>query len=85
MFKFPSVVHVFFALLKNDKIPIFHAEIVLKNNIFEFDEKTVKQKRVRTIATKFASPYPILYMADLEEKPLEIFEKKPNDMVEVHR
>ena len=53
------------------------AEIVLKNNIFEFDEKTFKQKRGTAIGTKFAPPYAILYMADLEEKLLEIFEKKP--------
>ena len=48
-------------------------EIVLKNNIFEFDEKTFKQKRGTAIGTKFAPPYAILYMADLEEKLLEIF------------
>ena len=61
------------------------AEIVLKNNIFEFDEKTFKQKRGTAIGTQFAPPYAILYMADLEEKLLEIFEKENNDMVEVHR
>ena len=61
------------------------AEIVLKNNIFEFDEKTFKQKRGTAIGTKFAAPYAFLYMADLEEKLLEIFEKKPNDLVEVDR
>ena len=33
------------------------AEIVLKNNIFEFDEKTFKQKRGTAIGTKFAPPY----------------------------
>ena len=44
------------------------AEIILKNNIFEFDEKTFKQKRGTTIGTKFGPPYAILYMADLEEK-----------------
>ena len=51
-------------------------EIVLKNNIFEFDEKTFKQKRGTAIRTKFAPPRAILFMADLEEKMLEIFEKK---------
>ena len=61
------------------------AEIGLKNNIFEFDEKVFTQKRGTTIGTKFAPPYAILYMADLEEKLLEIFEKENNDMVEVHR
>ena len=53
------------------------AEIVLKNNIFEFDEKTFKQKCGTAIGTKFAPPYAILFMADLEEKMLEIFEKNP--------
>ena len=57
-------------------------EIVLKNNIFEFDEKTFKQKRGTAIGTKFAPPRAILFMADLEEKMLEIFEKKNNDLVE---
>ena len=61
------------------------AEIVLKNNIFEFDEKTFKQKRGSAIRTKLAPPYAITFMANLEEKMLEIFEKKLNDLVEVHR
>ena len=61
------------------------AEIVLKNNIFEFDEKTFKQKRGTAIGTKFAPPYAILFIADLEEKLLEMFEKKNSDLVEVHR
>ena len=53
------------------------AEVVLKNNIFEFDEKTFKQKRGTAIGTKFAPPYAILFMADFEEKMLESFKKKP--------
>ena len=53
------------------------AEVVLKNNIFEFDEKTFKQKRGTAIGTKFAPPYAILFMADFEKKMLETFEKKP--------
>ena len=52
-------------------------EIVLKNNIFEFDEKIFKQKRGTAIGTKFAPPYAILFMTDLEEKLLKMFEKKP--------
>ena len=59
------------------------AEIVLKNNIFEFDEKTLKRKRGTTIGIKFVLK--ILFMVDLEEKMLEIFEKESNDMVEVYR
>ena len=52
-------------------------EVVSKNNIFEFDEKTFKQTRGTVIGTKFAPPYAILFMANLEEKMLEGFEKKP--------
>ena len=44
------------------------AEIVLKNNIFEFDENSFKPKRGTAIGTRFASLYAILFMADLEEK-----------------
>ena len=53
------------------------AEVFLKKNIFEFDEKTFKQKRTIVIGTKLASPYAFLFMADFEEKMLESFEKKP--------
>ena len=38
------------------------------------------------IGTKFAPRYAIPFMADLQEKMLEIFkEKKNNDLVELHR
>ena len=53
------------------------AEIVLKKNIFEFDEKAFKQVRGTEIGTKFAPPYAILFMAELEEKILNAFEEKP--------
>ena len=46
------------------------AEIVLKNNIFQFDEKTFEEVGGIAIGTKFAPPYAILFMADLEEKIL---------------
>ena len=52
-------------------------EVVLRNNISEFDEKIFKQKRGTAIGTKFAPPYAILSMADFEEKMLENCEKKP--------
>ena len=61
------------------------AEVVLKSNIFEFDEKTFKQKSETAIGTKLAPPYVILFMADLEEKMMEFFERKTNDLVDVHR
>ena len=44
------------------------AEVVLKHNIFEFDEKTFKQVRGTAIGANFAPPYAILFMADLEAK-----------------
>ena len=53
------------------------AEIVLKNNIFQFNEKTLKQLRGIAIGTKFAPPYAILFMADLEERILEDIELQP--------
>ena len=51
-------------------------KIVLKINIFEFDEKTFKQKSGMAIRMKFAPTYAILFIADLEEKMSKIFEKK---------
>ena len=42
------------------------ADIVLKNNYFQFLDKTFKQKRGTAIGTKFAPPYSILFIADLE-------------------
>ena len=44
------------------------AELVLKINIFNFDEKTLKYKRGTAIRTKFAPLSSILFMAELEEK-----------------
>ena len=51
------------------------AQLVLKNNYFEFDHQFRKQKEGTTIGTKCASPYAI--MAALEEETLESFLKKP--------
>ena len=53
------------------------SEIVLKNNFFEFDQKTFKQVHKTAIRTKFAPPYAILSIAYLEEKTLNAFEEKP--------
>ena len=46
------------------------AEVVLKNNIFEFGRRTA-------IGTKFAPPYSILFMVELEEEILRKAEFKP--------
>ena len=53
------------------------AEIALKNNICQFNEKTLKQLRGTAIGTKFAPPYAIIFMADLEERILKDIELKP--------
>ena len=52
-------------------------EIMLKNDIFEFKEKTFKQLCGTLIRTKFAPPYATLFMADLGGKILNFFEGKP--------
>ena len=62
--------------ISNDTL-IKLAEIVLNNNIFEFDEKTLKQVGGIEIRTNFAPPYAILFMVELEEKILSSFEEKP--------
>ena len=53
----------FFEILKNG---LRNNKTVLKNNIFNFKDKTLKQKRGRAIGRKFAPPYSILFMAELE-------------------
>ena len=53
------------------------AEVVLKSNVFTFSKKTVKQLRGTAIRTKFAPPYSILFMAELEEEILKRVELKP--------
>ena len=52
-------------------------EIVLKNDIIQFNEKTLKQLRDTAIGTKFASPYAVIFMADLEEMVLKDIELQP--------
>ena len=54
------------------------AEIALKNNICQFNEKTLKQLRGTAIGTKFAPLYAIIFMADLEERILKDIELKPH-------
>ena len=53
------------------------AKVALKNNIFESDQKTFKQRRGTAIGTKFAPPSSLLFMADFQKKMLESFQKKP--------
>ena len=52
------------------------AETVPKN-VSEFDKNTFKLVRGTAIGTKFAPPYVVFFMADLEENILNAFEEKP--------
>ena len=54
------------------------AEIVLTNNIFEFNEKVFRQLQGTAIGTKMAPPYAILFLAELEEAFLSQCEYKPH-------
>ena len=49
---------------------------MLKSNIIKFDEKIFKQVLGTAIGIKFAPPYAILFIVDLEEKILNDFEEK---------
>ena len=53
------------------------AEVVLKQNYFEFNFKIYKQKRGIAIGTKAAPSYAILFMAFLEEGVLAELTLKP--------
>ena len=53
------------------------AEVVWKNNILTFRKKTLKQKRQTAIGTKFAPPYSILFVAEMEEEIIKESEYKP--------
>ena len=53
------------------------AEGVIKNNIFEHNNRFFKQKQGTAIGTKMAPPYALLFMADLEEQFLERSPLKP--------
>ena len=52
-------------------------EIVLKNNIFNFNLKTYRRKKGTAIGTKFAPSYSMLFISDPEERILQNFDLKP--------
>ena len=54
------------------------AELVLRNKIFEFSNKTYKHIRETAICTKSAPPYAIYFMAALGETILSKVKKKPS-------
>ena len=49
-------------------------EFVLKNNIFEFDEKVKQQFAGTAIGTKFATPYACIYLDEVETEFLKMQE-----------
>ena len=51
------------------------SELVLNNRIFHFKETTLIQLRATAIGTKFAPPYAIVFMAEIEERILEDIER----------
>ena len=54
------------------------AELVLENNIFQFNENTLEQLKGTAIGTKFVPPYAIIsIMVDLEERILGDVEMQP--------
>ena len=52
------------------------AELVLKNNIFEFSNKSYKQIPGTTTGTKFPLPYAVLFRAALDKNFLSKIKKK---------
>ena len=54
------------------------AEVVLTNNMFEFNGRFYHQIRGTAIGTKCAPPYSILFLADLEEELLHSYDFKPS-------
>ena len=52
-------------------------KIILKNNIFRFNQKILNQLRGTAIGTKFAPSYAIIFMTELEERILEDIELQP--------
>lgn len=53
------------------------AEIVLKNNYFEFDSKVKKQTSNAAIICKFAPSYMCIFKGKVEKEFLEAEDKKP--------
>ena len=61
----------------SDDTTIDLAEVALKIT-FTFGKKTLNQKQGTTIGTKFAPPYSILLMVELEEQIIKESECKPH-------
>ena len=52
-------------------------ECILKNSILEHSTSFYTQLRGTAIGTKMAPPYSIIFMRDLMEKLLKVYDKKP--------
>ena len=65
----------------NKKIPtddlVKMEEVVLNNNIFDFNNKAFQQESGTAIGTKFAPPYACIYMDETEQSFLQKQSKKP--------
>ena len=57
---------------------LMDSEVVLKNNMFEFNGRFYHQTIGTAIGTKCAPQYSILFLADLEEKLLRSYDCKPS-------
>ena len=53
------------------------AELVLKNNYFEHNDKMYNQLRGTAIGTKFAPPYAILFLERFEDRAIENYNLRP--------
>ena len=53
------------------------AELVLKNNYFEFNEKVCKQILGTAIGTKFAPPYACIFMDEMKTSFLKTQQLQP--------
>ena len=53
------------------------AEFMLKNNFFEYETKIIQQISGTSIGTKFAPPYPCLFMDEMENDFLDLELVKP--------
>ena len=56
---------------------IVPAQLVLKNNYFEYSSRIFRQNKGTAIGTKFAPPYAILFMAAFEEDALKKYHFQP--------
>jgi len=54
------------------------ADFVLKNNVFEFADKVIRQTSGTAIGTKFAPPYACIFMDQVESDFLEREPDKPH-------